>query len=54
MAYMEESLDLTLRQLIPIIQHRIMNGSTYFGVKTLKSPTDFWVYQEIIHEHSRR
>jgi cephalosporin hydroxylase len=50
MAYLEESLELTLRQLIPVIQHRIMNESTYFGVKTLKSPTDFWVYQEIIYE----
>jgi cephalosporin hydroxylase len=27
-----------------------MNESTYFGVKLLKSPTDFWVYQEIIYE----
>jgi cephalosporin hydroxylase len=50
MAYLEESLGLTLKQLIPVIQHRIMNESTYFGVKTLKSPTDFWVYQEIIYE----
>jgi cephalosporin hydroxylase len=50
MAYLEESLELTLRQLIPVIQHRIMNESAYFGVKTLKSPTDFWVYQEIIYE----
>jgi len=50
MTYLEESLELTLRQLIPVIQHRIMNESTYFGVKTLKSPTDFWVYQEIIYE----
>jgi cephalosporin hydroxylase len=50
MAYLEESLGLALRQLLPIIQDRIMNVSTYFGVKTLKSPTDFWVYQEIIYE----
>ena len=50
MAYLEESLDLPLRQIIPILQHRILTETTYFGIKTLKSPTDFWVYQEIVHE----
>jgi cephalosporin hydroxylase len=33
-----------------MIQHRIMNESTYFGVKTWKSPVDFWIYQEILYE----
>jgi cephalosporin hydroxylase len=49
-AYMEESLHLTLDQLIPLIQQRIMNESTYFGVQTWKSPIDFWIYQEMIYE----
>jgi cephalosporin hydroxylase len=48
--YLEDSLHLTLAQLIPLIQHRIMNDSTYFGVKTWKSPIDFWIYQELMYE----
>jgi len=35
---LEEALDLPLRQIIPLIQHRIMSDSTYFGIKTWKSP----------------
>jgi cephalosporin hydroxylase len=49
-AHLEDSLDLPLRQILPILQHRILTETTYFGIKTLKSPTDFWVYQEIVHE----
>lgn len=48
MEYMENCLDWPLRQVLPVIQKRILNESSYFGVPTLKSPTDFWVYQEII------
>jgi cephalosporin hydroxylase len=47
---LEDALDLTLRQVIPIIQHHIMNESTYFGISTWKNPLDFWVYQEILYE----
>lgn len=47
--FMEESLDLPLRHVLQILQDRLMRQSTYFGVKALKSPTDFWVYQEIMH-----
>ena len=50
MAYMEESLHLTLDQIIPVMQQRIMNESTYFGVQTWKSPIDFWIYQEMLYE----
>jgi cephalosporin hydroxylase len=32
------------------IEDRIMHGTTYRGVPTLKMPTDAWVYQEIIWE----
>ncbi|HEY0406139.1 MAG TPA: CmcI family methyltransferase [Pyrinomonadaceae bacterium] len=50
MPHMEEQLGLTLGQLLPIMQERVLNGTTYFGIRTLKSPIDFWVYQEIIFE----
>jgi len=51
MKYMEESLDLPLREVLLKMQERLMTQSTYFGVRALKSPTDFWVYQEIITAH---
>lgn len=50
MAYLEQSLDMTIRQLIPLMQQRIMNDSKYLGIQTWKSPLDFWTYQELIHE----
>ena len=48
--YMEENLNMPLRKVLSIIQDRIMNQTTYFGVKAMKSPIDYWVYQEIIFE----
>jgi cephalosporin hydroxylase len=45
---MEETLDWPLARVLPIIQKRIMEGSTYHGIRTLKNPLDFWVYQEIL------
>lgn len=48
--YMEEHLDMPLREVLSIIQDRIVNQTTYFGVKALQSPTDYWVYQEIVFE----
>ncbi len=48
MRHMEECLDLPLKEVLQIMQDRLMSQSTYFGVQTLKSPTDFWVYQEIL------
>lgn len=50
MPHMEDRLDLSLRHVLQIMQDRIMSQSSYFGVKTLKSPIDFWIYQEIIFE----
>ncbi len=47
---MESSLHRPLGEVLPIIQAGIMNGTTYFGVRTLKSPVDAWIYQEIIFE----
>lgn len=48
--YMEDNLTMPLSTILQIMQDRLKNQSTYFGVKTLKSPNDFWIYQEIIWE----
>jgi len=48
MKHQEHSLDLPLRDVLTVMQNRLMTESTYFGVKAQKSPTDFWVYQEIV------
>lgn len=48
--YMEERLNMPLSEVLGVIQDRIMEKTTYFGIQTLKSPMDFWVYQEIIFE----
>ncbi len=50
MPYLEQSLDTPLGEILPHIQKRIMSSTFYCGVKTLKNPMDFWVYQEIIFE----
>jgi cephalosporin hydroxylase len=52
LGYMEHSLDLTVREVLDVIQTRIMSESRYMGIPTLKSPLDFWVYQEILVETS--
>jgi len=44
---MEESLDIPLRDVLKIIQKQTFK-STWFGVSAVKSPLDFWTYQEII------
>ncbi|HYI08045.1 MAG TPA: CmcI family methyltransferase [Thermoanaerobaculia bacterium] len=49
-AAMESSLHLPLRDVLARMQARIMSRSTYFGITTFKSPTDFWVYQELLFE----
>ena len=46
--YMEESLSKTLGEVLEIIQKRVVTDSTYFGIPCLRSPMDFWMYQEII------
>lgn len=50
MKYLEECLNMAVKRVIPIIQRRLLDKSTYFGIKAVKSPTDAWVYQEIIWE----
>ncbi len=48
--YMEEHLDMPMSTLLALIQSGIINQTTYFGIRTFKSPMDAWVYQEIICE----
>lgn len=48
--HMEDNLDMPLSGVLRIMQDRIIQKSTYFGIKALKSPLDFWIYQEIITE----
>jgi|SRR5450631_609146 cephalosporin hydroxylase len=49
-SYMEENLDMPMSKVLQVIQDRILTKTTYFGIQTLKSPIDFWIYQEIIFE----
>ena len=50
MTFIEDSLNTTLEHYLPLLQNRILESTTYFGVKTLKNPLDFWVYQELIYQ----
>jgi cephalosporin hydroxylase len=50
MQYIENQNSETMADLLETIQARITTSTSYFGVKTLKNPCDFWVYQEIIYE----
>lgn len=47
---MELFLDRPLRETLVRMQDRIMKQTTWFGVKALKNPLDFWVYQELMYE----
>lgn len=46
----ENCLNLTVAQTLRKMQHSILHSTTYFGIRTFKSPMDAWVYQEIIVE----
>ena len=50
MLYLEKNLEMPISQLLPILQDRFLNQTTYFGIRTFKNPLDFWIYQEIIVE----
>ncbi len=51
MPFMEESLDAPLRDVLQVMQDRMVSGATtYFGVPAAKSPLDFWIYQELVWE----
>jgi cephalosporin hydroxylase len=45
---LERHLDTPLRNVLPLIQQRMVTRSSYFGVPAWKSPTDAWVYRELI------
>ena len=45
---MEFNLTLPAKAIIRLIQNRVADHTTYFGIQTLKNPLDFWVYQELI------
>ena len=47
---MEDSLDMPLKMVLEILQRRSLTETTYFGIKTVKNPLDFWIYREIIFE----
>ncbi|MFA5553356.1 MAG: CmcI family methyltransferase [Phycisphaerae bacterium] len=46
----EEHLDMPLKDVLQIMQRGVKKKTSYFGIKTLKNPLDFWVYQQIIYE----
>ncbi len=48
--HIEDSLDMTLREAIPIMQEEITQHTTWFGARALKNPLDAWVFQEILCE----
>jgi cephalosporin hydroxylase len=50
MNHLEQSLDLPLKNVLEIMQDRILHRTHYFGVQTFKNPLDFWIYQEMIVE----
>lgn len=47
--FMEDALQMPLKDVLNVMQEKVIR-STYFGIPTMKSPTDFWIYQEIISE----
>lgn len=47
---MEKSLGMPLHKFIRLLSSRIKHESTYFGVRALKNPLDFWMYQEIVFD----
>ena len=49
MKSLEESLHLPLAEILPVLQHRIVRETRWFGVPAQKNPLDFWVYQEMLH-----
>jgi cephalosporin hydroxylase len=50
MHFMEDFLDRPLREVLPLLQKRSLERTTYFGVPAVKNPLDAWVYQELIYK----
>ncbi len=40
MKYMEDNLETPLKQILAVMQDRVMEETSYFGVKTLKNILD--------------
>ena len=47
---MEHNLNIPVKNVMEIMQRRFVQETTYFGIRAIKNPLDFWVYQEIIYE----
>jgi len=47
--YLEQNLKTPIKTVLRKIQKETFN-SRYFGIPIVKSPMDFWVYMEIVHE----
>ena len=39
-----------MKEILNKIQGRLMSNSSYWGIKTLKCPLDFWIYHEILYK----
>lgn len=48
--HMEDNLRMRTSDVLRIMQRRIVNKTSYFGIHTTKCPLDMWVYQEILFE----
>lgn len=49
--YLEDILDLTTREALPVIHAKLRSAlNHYHGVRTMRSPMDSWVYQQIVWE----
>lgn len=48
--YMEQHLKTPLETLLIKMEDAICHETQYFGIPTLKSPLDFWIYLELLHE----
>ncbi len=48
--FVEASLDMSLKELLGLMNRQFKKRTMYFGVRAIKNPLDFWVYREIICE----
>ena len=47
---LEDNLDMPLKEVLALIQRQVKKRTTYFGVRAIKNPLDFWVYCDIMYE----
>jgi len=48
--FVEENMNMPLKEVLAIMQRQVKKRTTYFGIRALKNPLDFWSYHEIICE----